>query len=76
MNPAQLTAFESAAGVTAAGLTLAIAGSLAVLMLLWLTWIALAHFKLWQESRVTGYDLLWNVARAAILTLLLGFLIR
>lgn len=76
MSPAQLTAFESASRVLAGDLVLVIAGVMAVLMLLWLSWIGLAHFKLWHTRRVEGFDLLWNVIRAIILTLLLGFLIR
>lgn len=76
MNATQLSAFESGAGVLAVDLTLVIASVVAVLMLLWLSWIALAHFKLWYGRRITGYDLLWNVIRAIVLTLLLGFFIR
>ena len=76
MNPAQQSAFESAAGVLAQDLILAIASVLAVLMLLWLVWVAFAHLKLWHERRITGFDLFWNLIRAAILTLLLGYLIR
>lgn len=76
MNASQLSAFESGAGVLVVDLTLLIAGTMAVLMLLWLSWIALAHFKLWYGRRILGYDLLWNVIRAIVLTLLLGFFIR
>ena len=76
MTAAQRAAFESAAGVSITGLTLSIASVLAVFLLLWLAWIALAQFKLWAHKRSDAYDFFWSLLRAAIVTLVLGFLIR
>ncbi|MDH3469469.1 MAG: TIGR03758 family integrating conjugative element protein, partial [Gammaproteobacteria bacterium] len=73
MNQTQLNAFQGGAGVAAADLTLVIAGVTAMLLLLWVAWVGLAQLKLWQSNQATLYDLTWNIVRATIIALLLGY---
>ena len=76
MNTRQRLAFETGAGVTPDTLLLAIAGITLTLAFLWVTWITFGTFKAWQDGSVSFFDLVWNVLRASIVLLVLGFYIR
>ena len=76
MNTRQRLAFEAGSGVTPETLLLAIAGITLTLTFLWVTWITFGTFKAWQEGSASFFDLVWNVLRASIVLLVLGFYIR
>ena len=76
LNTNQEAAFFASTGIASANMVLAVASVVALFFLLWGVWIALSQLKLWHEGDGTFYDLTWNIVRASILMLLLGFLIR
>ena len=76
MNAQQRLAFEAGSGVTPETLLLAIAGITLSLAFLWVTWIAFGTFKSWQDGNASFFDLVWNVLRASIVLLVLGFYVR
>lgn len=76
MNAQQQLAFEAGSGVTAETLLLAIAGITLSLSFLWVAWVTFGTFKAWQEGNASFFDLVWNVLRASIVLLILGFYVR
>ena len=52
MTPVQQSAFDAGAGVIGAhsGLPRLIAGVIVVAAMLWLTWVALGHFRAWSKG--------------------------
>lgn len=76
MTDRQHLAFEAGSGATPAELLLAIASVTLMFALLWVAWIALGSFKAWQEGGLTFFDLIWNVLRACIVLMVLGFYVR
>jgi len=76
MTAAQTSVFDASTGVTSANLTLTIASIVALIFLIWGAWIGLSQLKLWRAGQATMYDLAWSIIRAAIIMLLLGYLIR
>ena len=76
MTPQQLGVFQQSTGVTPANLTLVIASIVAVILLLWGCWMAYSQYKMWQNGQGSFYDMTFNLARCAMMMLLLGFLIR
>lgn len=76
MNAQQRLAFEAGSGVTPDALLLTIAGVILSLAFLWVTWIAFGTFNAWQDGQASFFDLVWNVLRACIVLLVLGFYIR
>ncbi len=76
MNSIQEAAFRAGSGIAANELLFAIAGATAVLALLWVTWVAIGAFRAWRLGQIEIYDFLWQVVRAAIVLLILGFYVR
>ncbi len=76
MNDQQRLAFEAGSGVSPDALLLTIASITLSLAFLWVSWITFGTFKDWQEGRASFFDLTWNVLRASIVLLVLGFYIR
>lgn len=76
MTEQQRLAFEAASGASPDTLLLAIAGVTLTMALLWVTWITFGTFQAWQDGRASFFDLIWNVLRACIVLLVLGFYIR
>lgn len=76
MTSLQEAAFGAGSGLSADALLFAIAGSVAVLATLWVTWVALGSFRAWRAGDIEIYDLLWQVVRAAIVLMILGYYIR
>ncbi len=76
MNAQQRLAFEAGSGVTPDALLLAIASITLSLAFLWVSWITFGTFKDWQDGKASFFDLTWNVLRACIVLLVLGFYIR
>ncbi|MGR9052265.1 MAG: DUF3262 family protein [Gammaproteobacteria bacterium] len=78
MTAAQKQAFANATGgvATVDTLSLAIAGILAVILLLWLAWMAYAQLRNWQQGQGDFYGMLFSIASAAVVVLLLGYFIR
>lgn len=76
MTTLQEAAFRAGSGLSADALLFAIAGSVAVLATLWVARVALGSFRAWRAGDIEVYDLLWQVVRAAIVTMILGYYIR
>ena len=76
MNDIQKNAFQAGAGVDAAAMLLAIKSSLIVLILIWTTWIAVGAYRAWRLGDLEIYDFLWQVMRASIILLVIGFYIQ
>ena len=76
MNDVQKNAFLAGAGVEAAAMLIAIKSSLIVLILIWTTWIAIGAFRAWRCGDLEIYDFLWQVMRASIILLVVGFYIQ
>lgn len=76
MTSLQEAAFRAGSGLSADALLFAIAGSVAVLATLWVSWVALGSFRAWRAGDIEIYDLLWQVVRAAIVLMILGYYIR
>ena len=76
MNGIQKQAFLAGSGVDSAAMLLAIKSSLIVLILIWTTWVAVGAFRAWRFGDMEIYDLLWQVMRASIILLLIGFYIQ
>jgi|GEM_PF-317867 len=76
LTAVQESAFTASTQVSSANLVLAIASIVALFFLLWGVWVSLSQLKLWHEGQGTLFDLNWNILRALIIMLLLGFLIR
>lgn len=76
MSPSQSAAFQAGAGLPAGELLLGIALIAALLYLLWLVWVTQGYFRAWVEERATLFDLLWGITRAAVVVLLIGFIMR
>ncbi len=76
MNGAQIGAFTaSTGGYSPADLLEAVSMVLAVIYLLWMAWIAYSQFKAWQTRQGTFYDLIFTIARTAIIALLVGYIL-
>lgn len=75
MTSLQEAAFQAGSGISADALLFAIAGSVAVLATLWVAWVALGSFRAWRTGDIEIYDLLWQVVRAAIVLMILGYYI-
>ena len=73
MTAAQAAAFQAGSGVTPGTLLAAIAGSILTLAFVWVTWVALASFRAWQDGQIGLFELVWTVVRASIVLLVLGF---
>ena len=74
MTNAQIAAFKvSTGGTSPADLLLGVVSALAIIYLLWLAWIAHSQFRSWQTGQSTFYDLIFTIARAAMVALLVGF---
>ncbi|MCY3885545.1 MAG: TIGR03758 family integrating conjugative element protein [Gammaproteobacteria bacterium] len=76
MTSVQEAAFRAGSGLSADTLLFAIAGTIAVLATLWVAWISLGSFRSWRAGDIDIYDLLWQVVRAAIVLMILGYYIR
>lgn len=76
MNGIQKQAFLAGSGVDSAAMLLAIKSSLIVLILIWTTWVAVGAFRAWRFGDMEIYDLLWQVMRASIILLVIGFYIQ
>jgi integrating conjugative element protein (TIGR03758 family) len=63
-------------GIASAELWMAIAMILMTLVLLWQAWVAWGHFQAWmdEDTDADGWDFFWAVVRAAIWSMLLGWL--
>ncbi len=76
MSSDQVKAFKaSTGGVDPSTMLTAIALTLAMIYLLWMAWIAYSQFRSWQAGQGTFYDLIFNILRAAIVALMMGFII-
>lgn len=76
MNVVQKQAFLAGSGVDPSAMLLAIKSSLIVLILIWTTWVAVGAFRAWRFGDLEIYDLLWQVMRASIILLVIGFYIQ
>lgn len=76
MNGIQKQAFLAGSGVDSAAMLLAIKSSLIVLILIWTTWVAVGAFRAWRFGDMEIYDMLWQVMRASIILLVIGFYIQ
>lgn len=76
MTSRQELAFLAGSGATPDELLMAIVSATMVLVVLWVTWIALGSFKAWQSGSLDFFDLVWDVLRASIVLLVLGFYLR
>ena len=76
MNSVQKAAFEAASGLGSDVLLLAIKSSLIVLLMVWATWVLMGSFKAWRQGEIELYDALWQVLRACISLLIVGFYIQ
>ena len=76
MTSQQELAFEAGSGVAPGELLTAIVSATMVLVVLWVTWIAIGSFKSWQAGSLDFFDLAWDVLRASIVLLVLGFYLR
>lgn len=76
MNSLQQSAFFAASGIQSDAMLLAIKSSLIVVLLLWSCWITLGTFRSWRLGDVELYDALWQVMRACIALLIVGFYIQ
>lgn len=76
MTSAQQAAFQAGSGVTPGTLLLAIAGSVLVLVIVWVIWVTLGSFRAWQDGQLTLFDLIWAALRACIVLMVLGFYLR
>ncbi|MXW06534.1 MAG: TIGR03758 family integrating conjugative element protein [Gammaproteobacteria bacterium] len=76
MNDVQRQAFMAGSGVESAAMQLAIKSSLIVLICIWTTWVAIGAFRAWRFGDLEIYDLLWQVMRASIILLVVGFYIQ
>lgn len=76
MTAEQLSLFEHSAGVGTNALTLLIAGVGAVIFLTWGAWIASMQLQRWQLGQISFYDLLVLLVRAAVVMMLVGYLVR
>lgn len=76
MNSSQEAAFRAGSGVSADLLLFSIAGSIAVLATIWVAWVALGAYRAWRVGHIEIYDLMWQVVRAAIVLLILGYYVR
>ncbi len=76
MNSTQQSAFLAGAGVESSAMLLAIKSSLIVLILIWTTWVAVGAFRAWRLGDLEIYDFLWQVMRASIILLVIGFYIQ
>ncbi|MCY4142701.1 MAG: TIGR03758 family integrating conjugative element protein [Gammaproteobacteria bacterium] len=76
MSSAQEAAFRAGSGMPADMLLFAIAGTIAVLATIWVSWVAIGAFRAWRVGDIEMYDLLWQVVRAAIVLLILGYYVR
>lgn len=76
MTAAQNAAFTAGAGVTPGTLLVAIAGITLTLSLVWAMWLTYGAFGAWQSGRASLFDLSWQVIRACIVLLVLGFYLR
>ena len=76
MNAVQKQAFLAGSGVDSSAMLLAIKSSLIVLILIWTTWVAVGAFRAWRFGDLEIYDLLWQVMRASIILLVIGFYIQ
>ncbi|MYF38880.1 MAG: TIGR03758 family integrating conjugative element protein [Gammaproteobacteria bacterium] len=76
MNGIQKQAFLAGSGVDSAAMLLAIKSSLIVLILIWTTWVVVGAFRAWRFGDMEIYDMLWQVMRASIILLVIGFYIQ
>jgi integrating conjugative element protein (TIGR03758 family) len=76
IDAASSTAFVQGSGIDAVTLQMTVVSVVAVGVLVWLAWIALALWRDWRDGSLGLMDLQWGVMRAAVLSLLLIFLIR
>lgn len=76
MNHVQKSAFLAGAGVESSAMLIAIKSSLIVLILIWTTWVAVGAFRAWRFGDLEIYDFLWQVMRASIILLIVGFYIQ
>ncbi|MYD44486.1 MAG: TIGR03758 family integrating conjugative element protein [Gammaproteobacteria bacterium] len=76
MTNQQRLAFEAGSGASSDTLLLAIASVTMGLAMLWTAWSTFGTFHEWQDGRATFFDLVWQVLRACIVLLVLGFYIR
>lgn len=76
MTSLQETAFQAGSGLSVDALLFAIAASIAVIATLWVAWVAFGSFRSWRTGDIEIYDLLWQIVRAAIVLMILGYYIR
>ena len=76
LGAASSTAFVYGSGVSVTTLQLTVVSIVAVGVLLWLAWVALALWRDWRDGSLCLMEMQWGLMRAAALSLLLIFLIR
>ena len=76
INAASSTAFVHGSGVSVPTLQLTVVSVVAVGVLLWLAWTALALWRDWRDGSLCLMDMQWGLMRAAALSLLMIFLVR
>ena len=76
MTNQQRLAFEAASGASPDALLLGIAGVILTLTFIWVAWLAFGTFNAWQEGKASFLDLIWQVLRACIVLMVLGFYVR
>ncbi|QIT54430.1 TIGR03758 family integrating conjugative element protein [Aquisalimonas sp. 2447] len=78
MTETQAGQFAVWAGVDAQTLALAIASVVAVLYILWLTWVGLSQYRAWanNDKEASLLDVTWTFIRAAVVVMIVGFFIR
>jgi integrating conjugative element protein (TIGR03758 family) len=76
MTAAQNAAFQAGSGFAPATLLSGIASVVLVLAFVWVIWVSLGTFRAWQNGQVVLFDVVWNVLRASIVLMVLGFYLR
>jgi integrating conjugative element protein (TIGR03758 family) len=76
MTAEQIAAFQGGSGVTPGTLLTAIASVVLVLVFVWVMWVTVGSFRVWQDGQVGLFELVWAALRASIVLLVLGFYLR
>jgi hypothetical protein len=72
----QLALFQQSAGVSGDSLTLGITSVGALVFLSFGAWLAYRQLQRWQTRQISFYELSILLVRAAVVMLLLGYLVR
>lgn len=76
MSAAQVSAFESGSGITAASLSTFVMLFAGALILLWFAWEIYGLYKAWAERGLDLYDAAWALTRAGMWTMLVTWVIH